>query len=303
LIYGLVAALGWGTSAIAAANAARRAGTYFAVLSSQSVGVTVLVILVAFLPSSLGAIGLTTAIGLVAAGLLGLLGYLTYYRALEYGGAVGLVSAISATYGGITTLLAVVVLGEHIGGSGAVAVVLAVIGVAMASASSPARAPASPVALAEPIVGVAPGPAPGRNLPRTAVLLSLASAVTYGVGGFLLGDYSARAGALRSALAAHGSSVTALLLALPFLGGGKAWRASAPGVIWTVAAGLTDVVGLLAFSGGGQAGQVAVTAAVSSVYPAIPLIAGLVMFGERLSRRQLLGVTLIIAGLVLIGLG
>src|SRR5262245_55506688 len=118
LIYGLVAALGWGTSAIAAANAARRAGTYFAVLSSQSVGVTVLVILVAFLPSSLGAIGLTTAIGLVAAGLLGLLGYLTYYRALEYGGAVGLVSAISATYGGITTLLAVVVLGEHIGGSG-----------------------------------------------------------------------------------------------------------------------------------------------------------------------------------------
>jgi uncharacterized membrane protein len=141
LIYGLIAALGWGTSAIAAANAARRAGTYFAVLSSQSAGAAVLVILVAFLPSSLGAIGLTTAIGLVAAGLLGLLGYLTYYRALEYGGAVGLVSAISATYGGITTLLAVVVLGEHIGRSGAVAVVLAVIGVAMASASSPARAP------------------------------------------------------------------------------------------------------------------------------------------------------------------
>lgn len=57
MIYGLIAALGWGTSAIAAANAARRAGTYFAVLSSQSVGAAVLVILVAFLPSSLGAIG------------------------------------------------------------------------------------------------------------------------------------------------------------------------------------------------------------------------------------------------------
>jgi len=72
---------------------------------------------------------------------------------------------------------------------------------------------------------------------------------------------------------------------------------------WAVAAGLTDVVGLLAFARGGQAGQVAVTAAVSSVYPAIPLLAGLVMFGERLGRWQLLGVTLIIAGLVLIGLG
>jgi drug/metabolite transporter (DMT)-like permease len=82
--HALVAAVGWGTSAVAAANAARRAGTYFAVLSSQGVGVAVLVILVAFLPSSLGAIGLTTAIGLVAAGQLGLLGYMTYYRALEY---------------------------------------------------------------------------------------------------------------------------------------------------------------------------------------------------------------------------
>ena len=47
----------------------------------------------------------------------------------------------------------------------------------------------------------------------------------------------------------------------------------------------------------------ALTAAVSSVFPAIPLVAGLVMFGERLSRWQLLGVILIIAGLVMIGLG
>ena len=94
-----------------------------------------------------------------------------------------------------------------------------------------------------------------------------------------------------------------LLLALPFLGRKKAWRASTPGLIWAVAAGLTDVVGLLGFSRGGQAGQVAVTAAVSSVYPAIPLVAGLVLFGERLGRWQLIGVVLIITGLVLIGLG
>jgi uncharacterized membrane protein len=106
MIYGLIAAIGWGASAIAATNAARRAGTYVAVLSGQGVGVAVLVMLAAFLHPSLGAIGVTTAIGLVGAGMLGLLGYLTFYRALEYGGAVGLISAISATYGGITTLLA-----------------------------------------------------------------------------------------------------------------------------------------------------------------------------------------------------
>jgi len=139
-------------------------------------------------------------------------------------------------------------------------------------------------------------------LSRAGIPLALASAVTYGVSGLLLGDFSARAGALGSALTAHGASVTVLLLALPILGRTKAWRADASGLTWAVAAGLTDVVALLAFARGGQTGQVAVTAAVSSVYPAIPLLAGLIMFGERLSRRQLLGVILIITGLVLIGL-
>jgi len=301
VIYGLIAAMGWGTSAIAATKAARRSGTYTAVLSSQGAGVAVLIILAAFLHSSLDSFDATTAAGLVGAGLLGLLGYLTFYRALEYGSAVGLVSAISATYGGITTLLAVIILGEHIGGTGAAGVALAVTGVAMASAFSPGTAP-PPIAVTEPIVGVAPGPTRGRSLSRAGIPLALASALTYGFSGLLLGAFSPRAGALGSALTAHGASVTVLLLALPILGRTKAWRADASGLIWAVAAGLTDVVALLAFARGGQTGQVAVTAAVSSVYPAIPLLAGLIMFGERLGRRQLLGVTLIITGLVLIGL-
>jgi hypothetical protein len=45
VIYGLIAAIGWGASAIAATNAARRAGTYIAVLCGQGVGVAVLIVL------------------------------------------------------------------------------------------------------------------------------------------------------------------------------------------------------------------------------------------------------------------
>jgi len=303
VVYGLITAAGWGASAIAATNAARRAGTYIAVLSSQGTGVVVLVLLAVFLHPPLGAISAPAALGLVGAGLLGLAGYLTFYRALEYGGAVGMVSAISATYGGITTLLAVIVLGEHLSGFGVAGVVLAVVGVALASARSSGTTEAPQIAVAEPIVGIAPGPSPTRSLSRAGVPLALASAVTYGIGGFLLGDYSAKEGALGSALVAHASSVTALLLALPLLlGRRKARRASTSGMIWATAAGLTDVIGLLAFARGGQSGQVALTAAVSSIFPAIPLVAGLVMFGERLRQQQLLGVILIIAGLVMIGL-
>jgi uncharacterized membrane protein len=95
----------------------------------------VLVLLAVFLHPPLGASNATTALGLAAAGLLGLADYLTFYRALEYGGAVGLVSAISASYGEITTLLAVIALGEHLGSFGTVGVVLAVAGVACRTSS------------------------------------------------------------------------------------------------------------------------------------------------------------------------
>lgn len=339
MVYGLVAALGWGLSAVAATNAARRAGTYLAVLSGQGLGVVVLVLLALLLQPSFAAAGGVVALSLVAAGLLGLLGYLAFYRALEYGGAVGLVSAISATYGGVTTVLAVAVLGEHLGVTGAVGVMLAVAGIALAAARS-RRAPVpegaaaegdaaegdaaegdaaegaaaeraaaegaalpATVAVGEPIVGVVPAPSRIRSLSRAGVPLAIICALAYGVGGFMLGKYSARAGWLTAALVAHGASITVMLMALPLLRRKMAWRGTASGVAWAAAAGLTDAVGLLAFSKGGQAGQVAVTAAVSSVYPVIPLVGGVLLFGEHLTRRQLAGVVGIIAGLVLIGLG
>jgi drug/metabolite transporter (DMT)-like permease len=53
------------------------------------------------------------------------------------------------------------------------------------------------------------------------VFLAVVSAVTYGVGSFAIGGFSARVGWLTAALVAYGSSVAALVLVLPFqLGGG-----------------------------------------------------------------------------------
>lgn len=334
--YGLIAAIMWGLSAVAAAKAARRTGTYLAVLCGQGVGVLSLLVLATAVRPSFTAVDGAIALHLAGAGLVGLLGYLCYYRAIE-DGPVGLGSAISSTYGGIAALLAVIVLGERLGGIGIAGVVLAVAGVAMAitRTTGPASSSADPSALApgpraqvpeatdpagppdsrppdatqpslgvgEPIVGVAPVPGRPRRLSRLAIPLAFASALAYGAGGFLLGDYSGRAGWLGAALIAHGTSVTALLAVLPLMGRrAAAWRGGASGAAWAAAAGLTDAAGLLAFARGGQVGQVAVTAAVSSVYPVIPLAAGLALFGERLRASQLLGVALVVAGLVLLGL-
>jgi drug/metabolite transporter (DMT)-like permease len=308
LVYGLIAAVMWGVSAVAAAKAARRTGTYLAVLCGQGLGLLSLLILAAVIRPSFAAVDGAVAVHLAGAGLVGLLGYLCYYRAVE-DGPVGLSSAISATYGGIAALLAVVVLGERLGGLGVAGVVLAVVGVALAIARAghPGQPAASPagltVGLGEPIVGIAPVPRRARRFARAAVPLALASALAYGVGGFLVGDYSGRAGWLGAALIAHGTSVTALLAVLPLMGRRPgAWHGGARGAAWAAVAGLTDAAGLLAFARGGQVGQVAVTAAVSSVFPVIPLAAGLALFGERLRAGQIFGVMLVVTGLVLLGL-
>ena len=306
MTYGLIAALAWGISTIAAAGAARRIGTYTALLVSQLVGAGFLGLLAVMMRPSLAGLDGLALPGLAGAGLLGLLGWLTYYKALE-DGPVGVVSAIAATYGGVAAVLAVLVLGERLGLSGGAGVILAIGGVGLAAAGSSG--------------GLAAG-----GIARWGILLALVSAATYGAGSFLLGGFSAQVGWLAAALVAYGSSVAALVVVLPFRrAGGRAGGAAPPpdlrqsatrdgesgpgrpgyrpGLGWAAAAGLTEAVALAAFSRGGQAGQVAVTAAVSSLYPIIPLAAGRVMFRERLRWRQVLGVACIIVGLVMISLG
>jgi drug/metabolite transporter (DMT)-like permease len=92
-----------------------------------------------------------------------------------------------------------------------------------------------------------------------------------------------------------------VLLATPLRG--PAVPRPGRGVAWALAAGLADAAGLVFFTRGDQVGLVAVTAAVSSAYPIIPLVGGLLLFGERLQRQQAGGAALILAGLVLLGLG
>lgn len=313
MTYGIVAAIAWGISTIAAANAARQLGTYGAVLVSQVLGLLAIGILSLVLRPALGSVGGVAAIGLAGAGILGLAGWLLYYRALA-GGPVGVVSAIGASYGGVTALLAVTLLGERIGGIGGLGVVLAVGGVALSAACAPkTEAPAAGAGAGSESPGRGPGAAGApavtggggshrASRSRPGIPLALASSLTYGIGAFLLGRFSPGTGWLPATLVAYAASVATLILALPFVGGRKALHGGVRGLGWASLAGLAEVTALLAFSRGGQVGQVAITAAISSLYPALALAGGIFMFRERLSRKQVLGVGCIAAGVVMLGL-
>jgi drug/metabolite transporter (DMT)-like permease len=299
--YGLIAAVGWGVSSVAATHAARRMGTLAALLASQITGTIVLTAVLAAMRPHLLALPGSAVLGLAGAGLLSLIGWLTYYRALEYG-PVGIVSGTAATYGGVTALLAMLVLGEPLGVYGGLGDALAVAGVATA-AMRVTTAPADGgwrQQFGGPWASLSNSRARPRRRPWPGLMLALASAATYGTGAFWLGMYAASAGWLVSALMVDIISVTVLLAAL--ICKHKRPEGGAAGTAWAVAAGLTEAAALVAFARGGQAGQIAITAAVSSTYPVIPLAAGLLLFRERLSALQVFGICVAVAGLTLVSL-
>jgi drug/metabolite transporter (DMT)-like permease len=139
--------------------------------------------------------------------------------------------------------------------------------------------------------------------PAIGAAFGLAAALCYGVGGFMIGRYTRDFGWLVPVVVARGGAMVLLLglLATPLRGPVGPGRG--PGIPWALAAGLTDAAGLIFFARGDQVGLVAITAAVSSAYPVIPLVGGLLLFRERMAGQQIGGTILILAGLVLLGLG
>jgi drug/metabolite transporter (DMT)-like permease len=294
MTYGLLAALSWGVSTLLAAVAARRIGTLRTVVLGEAAGLVGYLTLFYLGHFSLRGVG-STAWLLILAGVIAVGGYLALYRGLE-SGHVGLVSAISACYGGVIAVLSVVLLHEQLTIAATVGIVATVVGVmaaVMRRASAPIRASvdqstAAPATVAAPAIGAAFG---------------LAAALCYGVGGFMIGRYTRSLGWLVPVVVARGGAMVLLLglLATPLRG--PAGTRLVPGLAWALAAGATDAAGLIFFARGAQVGLVAVTAAVSSAYPVIPLVGGLLIFRERLLPQQVVGAILILAGLILLGLG
>ena len=315
MTYGLLSALSWGISTLLAAVAARRIGALRTLVLGEVAGLCCYVTLFVLGDFSLRGVG-STAWLLVLAGVIAVTGYLAMYRGLE-SGHVGLVSAITACYGGVIAVLSVVLLGEQLTAAAAIGIAATVIGVMLAvlrraaarppgepaPADIPATAPAGTLSTAP---AGTPATAPGGALsaaPAVGVAFGLVAALCYGVGGFMIGRYTRDLGWLVPVVVARGGAMVLLLalLATPLRGPVGTRRVS--GAAWALAAGLADAAGLAFFARGDQVGLVAVTAAVSSAYPIIPLIGGLLVFRERMARQQIGGAILILAGLVLLGLG
>jgi transporter family protein len=285
MLYGLGSALGYGFGDLCGAISTRRVGVPVTLFVIQLVDACLLALLMLTpLPGALSASGAAWA-AIVAAGVLGTASYLSFFRALQLG-PVAVVSPVFASSAAVSVLLAVLFNGERLSVMASSGIALTIAGVALASAQ---------------------GDNPGGEGPRSwgGIPYALVATGAWGVASYLLGRYSQQTGWY---LPTFGSRVVEfvimgivlLVLAsrnvpLPFPRGKT--------IVFPVGSAVADATGVAMFARGSQVGLVSITSAVSATFPIVVIAGGLILFHERPTLIQWLGVGAAIIGLVLLGLG
>ncbi len=299
ILLGLAAALCWGTADFIARYSARRIGAYRTLFFMQVVGLFFASIWVAAVDPGGGAAvlwsGLERHWGLaVFMGAVSGLSMLAFYSALEFG-TVAIVAPIASSYPALTVLLAYAS-GERLTLLRIAGVALALGGVVLASIpETPGGASGIAVPARENAV---PREASRRLAP--GVLLAMTCTLGFGVTYWALGFYAIAAwGALGTVWTQRLSTVVLLSASvLPLR------RSLAPpsGNGWwlVIAVGVLDAFGFLLSNRGFEKEQVGVVTVLGSLFGAVTLLLAFVILGERLSRRQWVGVALIFIGIVLI---
>ncbi len=274
VVGGVLAAVLWGTSSIAAARSSRLVGAEVALAWVLLGGLAIALpaAAVAGLPHP-SARAIAWAAVAAPSGVAGI--YLTY-AALRRGPVV-LVMPITASQGWLVAVVAVA-LGEHLA-------VLAALGLTV-------------VMLGMYAVMRRPGGAAGEvPHPTGAIALAALCAVVSALA--LYG--SARAGAELGApwLLATFRVVGVLGFAVPVAASGRLRR---PGraTRFVLFAALADAGAFASYVVGATHGSVAVPAVISSQFAAVAVVIGFLTMGERLTRAQLVGMVAILGGVALV---
>lgn len=288
MIYGLVAAFGWGLSDLWAAIAGRRMGSGRTVVVAQVAAAALVSVIVLFAGPDLSRLDAVIP-WLVPNAFIGAAAFATLYRGLQLG-PIAVVSPILASYAVVPVLLSVILLGESLGALGIAGVVITISGAVLTSTDVRADVRALRTR---------------RRFP--GLPWAIASTLLFGVATYIMGWASKEAGFLPSLWFGRLSMMTVFLL-----GGLVArLRPSRPvadreptrrAIGLAVLVGVVELLGTIAYARGAEVGLVSIVTAASATYPLIPVFGGVAVLHERPAPNQYLGVGLVIAGLVVLGL-
>ena len=269
LLGGLGAALAWGTGTFCSARSSRMIGAWSVVAWVMLVGLIANLVLVAAGPSP-GSLSATDIAWMLTSGLGNVVGLILEYTALRLG-KVGLVTPVTSTEGAIAAVLAVIA-GEALGVPSAVLLAVVVIGVVLA--------------------GVAPDESASDQRKLAAVGLAVLAALLFGIGIFATGHISASLPVGWAVLPPRLVGVAVVTIPLALSRRLKLSRSALPLVVFT---GIAEVLGFVSFALAARH-SVAIAAVLGSQFGAVAAVTAYVLLRERLTRLQLAGVALILAG-------
>jgi drug/metabolite transporter (DMT)-like permease len=209
---------------------------------------------------------------LAVAGIGNVVGLLLAYAALRVG-KVGIVAPVIATQGAVAAVLAVVA-GESIGVGAGVTLAFIAVGVVLAGLAGD------------------DGEAAEREGGPHAMLYALGAAFAIGWSLYATARASIDLPVVWALLPSRVIGVAVVTVPLALRSGLRMTREALPLVL---VAGVCEVLGFALFALGARHG-IAVSAVLASQFAAVAAVAAYFLFGERLARVQLAGVTLIVAG-------
>jgi drug/metabolite transporter (DMT)-like permease len=293
----LGSSLAWGLADFLGGLKSRSLALPTVLLLSQAVGLVITLAVVALAGEPLPVA--TVTLGWAAlAGILDLAGLWALYRGLARG-SMSVVAPLAATAALIPTVFGFAILGERPSLVAVAGIGLAAVGVGLAGRS---------------------GEAGGRPLAR-GVGLALLAALCFGLG-FITLDAASEGSVLWTLLVNRLGSV----LVLAVVWGLDAWagdfavegdngvyvsrvavRASLPGgravdYAAILGIGVLDLAAVGLFALASTQGLVSIVSALGSLYPVATVVLARLLLRERMSREQLFGVTVAMAGVVAISL-
>lgn len=278
IVGGLAAALSFAVSTLVSARASRLVGAPVTVAGVMIVGLLIVLPVALVTPFSTGA-GSLVAATLSGAGNIG--GLLLAYSAYRIG-TVGVVATVASTEGAISAIISVLAGQRLAAGSGPILAVVAT-GVALAASGGGNE--------------IEEGRRIDRRHSLQAAGMALLAAIMFGSGLYLAGSVS---NDLPIAWVLLPSRILGcLVLALPLIATRRLGitRQALP---FIVVCGIVEVTGFSAFTIGATE-NIAVTSVLASMFAPIAAVGSFLLFGERLNRRQVGGIVLVVAGVALLG--
>jgi len=281
-ILALISSIAWGIADFMGGVTTRRFPVVLVVLTSQFVGL--LLILPFVVISGHWRDPRDYVVWAVAAGLAGIAGMLTFYRALAIG-AMGIVSPVASM--GVLVLLAVAaVRGEQPVPAQVAGIAVTVVGVLLASGPELS------------------GAGLRGQQGRTSVMLAAVAAVAFGATMAFMAEGSRTSVPMTMTVMRMCSVSVMGIVALvlwsragerPALGPDR-WRLLASAAV----IGFFDVTANLTYGMATTMGMLSVVAVLGSLYPVVTVLLAHVFLGERLMRIQQLGVVVTMVGVGLI---